>query len=373
MTPIDDNVAFQAMVSLLRQSPEKVMLFLLGYGADRFEREIPDLARVSGVPEGRLRELLAEARQGDSATSPRVPEQHVVTKALLARWCDQTKDGPRMGHYSLEYGPRPPTSPTSVAKLTNFVKFDSQRTEKLWGLTESGLPAALAAADAGTLFTSPAQVRTIKDAIALHYARSLDVLDGHDDLWREGLEVAKGRFLEDPEHLSHVYFLKTGIHLPLTATSAHELIADELVQRTRDLFSSGVAFRFRVVDLFNAASVVVAGAGLELLRPQNGSEFVIGDVPVITTDRSGHHQGISAGVPIGSAATVFLPLGPYLGVALGPRDQDVDLGADYVERLNTWEVQAAHRGVFTRVGSPLIAWAATIRPPSQGAQSAKSS
>ncbi|MDA8359441.1 MAG: DUF4238 domain-containing protein [Actinomycetota bacterium] len=373
MTPVADNVAFQAMVGLLQQSPEKVMLFVLGYGDNRFEREIPDLARVSGVPEGRLRELLAEARQGNSATSPTVPEQHVVTRALLARWCHQTKDGPRMGHYSLEYGPRPPTSPTSVAKLTNFVKFDSQRTESLWGLTESRLPDALAAADAGTLFTAPSHVGTIKDMIALHYARSFEVLDGHEDIWREGLEVAKRRFLEDPEHLSHVYFLKTGLHLPLTATSAHELVADELVQRTRDLFSSGVAFRFRVVDLFNAASAVVAGAGLQLLRTQSGFEFLIGDVPVITTDRSGNHQGISAGVPIGSAATVFLPLGPHLGVALGPRNEDVTIGVDHVLRLNTWEVQAARRGVFTRVGSPLITWAATIRPPSHGPQSSQPS
>jgi len=85
---------------------------------------------------------------------------------------------------------------------------------------------------------------------------------------------------------------------------------------------------------------------------------------VITTDRSGHHRGIDAGVPIGSASVVAMPLSPTLLVSLAKTDSDRPLPADYVERLNTWQIEAAKRSVFTRQGSPLVAWAAAVRPPS---------
>jgi hypothetical protein len=108
---------------------------------------------------------------------------------------------------------------------------------------------------------------------------------------------------------------------------------------------------------------LIRSAGLEVLRPPAGSEFLIGDVPVITTDATGHARGVAAGVPIGSAALVAMPLGPRLLAALGPKDLYAELGANYVERLNTWQIEAAKWAVYFRPGSPCESLAAQVRPP----------
>ena len=363
VAPTEENRSFQMMADLLRTRSRRCDGPSPGLWRRSLRAGDPGPGKSVRHPRGRAGAASRRSTPRSDAASPTVRNQHVVSRALLARWCDLTKDGPRMGHYSLEFGARPLTSPKSVAKLTDFVKFDSEATERLWNLTERVLPEALAAAQDGTLFRSPQHVKTLKETIALHYARSFEVLDTHDEIWTQGLEVARARFLKDPKYLSRVHYLKTGMYLPATATEAQRVMADGLLQHTRDLFVSGVAFRFRVVRMFNQVSTLVARAGLQLLRPEGNAEFLIADVPAITTDASSNHQSIRAGVPIGSAASVFLPLGPHLGVGLGPRDEDLQVNSGQVERLNTWEVLAARHGVFMRAGSPLATWVATIRPP----------
>ncbi len=68
-------------------------------------------------------------------------------------------------------------APGAVGKLENFVKIDSRETEQLWGLTEQDLPAAIKAARTRRVLQNPKHVAVIKDAIALHFARSLDTLE----------------------------------------------------------------------------------------------------------------------------------------------------------------------------------------------------
>ena len=50
-------------------------------------------------------------------------------------------------------------------------------------------------------------------------------------------------------------------------------------------------------------------------------------------------------------------------VALGPKDLYAELDAKYVERLNTWQIEAAKLAVYFRPGSPCEPLAAQIRPP----------
>jgi hypothetical protein len=310
-----------------------------------------------------LNELADEARLGSDPNAPKINDQHLVSQALLREFCTTTPNGPRMGHYSTEYGSRPDVSPHSVAKLDGFVKIDSKRTEEVWGRVETNLPAAISAAHAGNLFSHPEHEATIKDALALHYARSFDVKEHYDALWYAFLAAKTTALRNDPELLDQLHRLKTGSSTTPTAAE-QEAIIGEFLAGTANLVNSGVMFRYRVVYYFKAASALVANAGLELLRAPTGSEFLIGDVPVITTDRSGHRRGIEAGVPIGSAKVVAMPLSPTLLVSLAKTDSDQVLPAEYVERLNTWQIEAAKRSVFTRQSSPLVAWAATVRPRS---------
>ncbi len=355
---------YEFLADMLRGAhPENAILYILGYGLARFESEIPAVAATTGMAEEDLHELADEARLGSDPSAPKINDQHLVSQALLREFCTTTSNGPRMGHYSTEYGARPDVSPHSVAKLDGFVEIDSKRTEEVWGRVETNLPAAIATAQAGRLFSSPEHVATIKDAIALHYARSFDVKEHYDTLWKAFLAAKTAGLRSSTELVDQLHRLKTGSTTAPTAAE-REAIIGEFLSGTANLVNSGVMFRYRVVYYFKAASALIANAGLELLRAPTNSEFLIGDVPVITTLRSGHRRGIEAGVPIGSASVVAMPLGPTLLVSLAKTDSDQVLPAEYVERLNTWQIEAAKRSVFTHQGSLLVAWAAKVRPRS---------
>jgi len=355
-------LAFQQLALLLPGPPENAVIFILSYGITRFEIEMPDFAKATGMSEADLWELADEAHLGSDPKAEKRDDQHLVSQALLRQFCTPTSNGPRMAHYSIQFGDRPDVSPQSVAKLDQFVRIDSKRTEEVWGKVETNLSAAIAAAEAGNLFSHPEHVATIKDAIALHYARSFDVKDLYEGLWPVFLDAKRAELRGDPGRLEHLHRLRTGGTTAPSDAEREELI-EEFVAGADNLQRSGIAFRCRVVYYFRTASSLVANAGLELHRAPAGSEFLIGDVPVITTDTSGHHRGIAGGTPIGSASLVAMPLSPTLLVALAQSDSYHVLQAEYVERLNTWQVEAAKRSVFMRQGSPLVGWPKTVRPP----------
>jgi hypothetical protein len=359
--PSGKPAAFAFMLTLLAQSPENVALFVLGYGLADFRMDVAAFAAASGIPEADLYEIADSAEQGQDDNSPKRSDQHVVSRVVLRRFGDPTTK--LIGNHSIQYGLRKPTGPGGLGWVKDFVKIDSAATEGLWGTTESKLPDALAAADTQTVFDSTEHVATIKKAIALHYGRSIDVLDQYEDLWQQMLATKRAGLNASAAATDAIFTLKTGDATGKPDDAMRESLAKEWMQRLTDIYETGVGFRFRVQHNFREATAMITSAGLEVLRPPSGSEFLIGDVPVITTDATGHVRGIAAGIPIGSAATVAMPLGPRLLVALGPKNIYAELDAKYVERLNTWQIQAAKRAVYFRPGSPCEPLAAQVRPP----------
>lgn len=357
--------AFQLLAQLLRQAPDKAALFILGYDLDLFDTEIPDFAAATGMSETELRQLADAARKGQDPEQPRVHEQHLVSKALLRQFGGRTAAGLLVGRSALKWGQGKLVAPRSVAKLIDFVQIDSRSTEAVWGKTESNLPSALEAALTGALFADSNKVQTIKDTIALHYARSYAVIESHNDIWRDGLEAGRQRLRSRPELLDAWSSMKTGASASPASSESREQVLAEVTARARDLHEQGSAFRFSVVGLFESARQLLSGAGLQLLRPATGSELLIGDSPVTTSDATGRRRGIAEGVPIGSATHVFMPLGPHLGVALAASDQDIQLRSDQVQRLNRWEIEAAHHDVFMRPGSGLEDFTEKVRPPTR--------
>lgn len=357
-------LAFQQLAGLLPGPTENAVIFITSYGVAAFRRELSDFVAATGMSQADLEELADEAERGSDPSAPKVRDQHLVSKTLLEQWCDTTSQGPRMGHYSLDFGARPDTSPVSVAKLENFVNIDSRRVEEVWGTVETDL--AVAAAESGTLFDQPKLVETIKDAIVVHYARSFDIKEMYDGLWPDFRGAKKAQWLSRPDLLDQLHEARTGDSSGLKTDAEREAMAASMVAGADALFQSGVSFRWRVVFYFRIARQIVGPASLELLRTPPGCEFIIGDVPVITTDVSGHSRGVKAGVAIGNAATAAMPLSPHLMVALAPYNSDNCLIAPLqVERFNEWQIEAAKRGLFMRSGSPLMTWVESVRPPAK--------
>ena len=287
-------IPLQRLAQLLQQDGERVtgraVLFASAVGLDVVEGRMSDLVAASGVGAQRLQEIVDIGRQALSTTSPRVHEQHLVSKVLLRQFCMPTPHGDRLLSHSLQYGHALLRAPRGVAKQKDFVKIDSRETERVWGLTEQALPDALAAARTRRIFKSPKYVALIKDAIALHFARSLDVRQVDNALQERLLVTQREAFLADKQGMEALFYLKYHLHPP-ASEKAREIIADDFLSTTTRLLSSGTYFRLRVVDMFHAAREMTESLGLQIMSPQRG-EFLIGDVPAIPIDVARGARGL---------------------------------------------------------------------------------
>lgn len=249
-----------------------------------------------------------------------------------------------------------------MGKLTDFVKIDSEATEQLWGRTEQDLPAAIKAARTRRVLSNPGHVAVIKDAIALHFARSRDTLESVEKNWQETLARARAAYLADQPAMEQLFRHKHGYWASGPAVA--EEIADDLLSAATALNRNGAYFRLRVVDIFEEARRMAAAARLEIIWSRRGqSQFLLSDVPAITVGAGGQALGIPGGVPFGDATTVFLPLSPTRLAALSRTDRFQAVGASAVSQANARQVAKARHYVYMHPGSGLDAFVASQRPP----------
>lgn len=346
--PLSEPV-LDTLVSILKKSPEhwneSIALFALGIGLDSFEASISQVAKLTQFSESHFQEIVNLAREVDQGNLPKVKRQHLISQVLQREW--EVGKGKGVSRYSLEAGLNPgghPWPTKEIGSLPDFVKVDSQKTENVWNETEKDAPYALEKAKTQTLFQSQndKHVTTIKNLVALHYARSYTVWKNHDQTWNRANIQNE---IDDQVSLSK--------DIP-------ELKKD-VKAKIEQLSNSGIVFRFRIVDLFEGAKHAVANAGFRILRPESGSEFLIGDVPVIISVVPGQRDTC----PIGNAAEIYLPLGPELAVVIdmtNSQDSYVEINSDDVERYNRWEVEAAIHDIIMRPGSYLERFPEILRP-----------
>jgi hypothetical protein len=82
--------------------------------------------------------------------------------------------------------------------VNDFLTFASGFLEKLWKKTEDQMRGALLAVDAGTVMSSERHSATIKDTIALHFARSLATRQVSEQLWQRVVLQERTRWLRTP-------------------------------------------------------------------------------------------------------------------------------------------------------------------------------
>jgi hypothetical protein len=133
----------------------RAVLFASVVGFNVVEQRKADLAAISGVSAARIQQIVDTGRQALSTASPVRPDQHVVSQALLRRFCIPTSQGDRLLSYNLQFGDTRLLPTRQVGKLENFVKIDSEETEQLWARTEQELPAAIDAARTRRVLRNP--------------------------------------------------------------------------------------------------------------------------------------------------------------------------------------------------------------------------
>ncbi len=368
--PLSDPVRIN-LIDTLRLAPphwrHSICLFAICLGIDRFEASIDQIAdphtRWSGEE---LREIVDDVRHATDSGLPRIQRQHLVSRVLQRQWL--TPQSELLSWYSIHRGLNPGgrgNISENLMYLRNFVSVDAKTTEDFWKETEDELPTIFESIELGTIFRNDQLVAKLRDLVIVHFARSFEVREVHNSTWQSGIRTYTESLQSNPRNLDRLFTLKRG-HAPdpENALAARQEIINDFTGCSRQLFSSGLAFRFRILDLFEGSRLGWANSGIRILRPQANSEFLIGDAPVIQIDRDHTRRAMSLNQP-DNIQQMFLPIGPNFAVLLDRNDSNngyEDISSDAVKRYNTWEVEAAERAIVMRMGSYLEHFPETIRP-----------
>jgi hypothetical protein len=97
-----------------------------------------------------------------------------------------------------------------------------------------------------------------------------------------------------------------------------------------------------VCDRFDAMEVGI------LIPSSPLKEFLIGDVPVVTFNRTTGAAGLAEGVTVDEADEIYMSVGPRLVVSVGGPNGRHVIGDDDVDTMNQLQIRAANDTVFHR-------------------------
>lgn len=348
-------------------APELKPVTLLAYDIDAFERDAALFSAQLGIPVDELLEIAAEARAGSDPTADKRPGQHVVSRSALAAWCTGTSR--RAGDqliwpYSLDNGPETPIDPTDVGKVTHFVQVDSVRTEQAWETVENTLRDDVRRLAVSPNLNDPRLVEKVKKIVALHWARSIETRDAIEAMSSRTVATKKAEYQQQPEKVDELYRMKPGNTAKVLSESERNDFVDEFLARSQWIFTSGTYFRFDVVYLFRAALEQMERLKVQILRAPTGSEFLVGDTPVIKLDEHGVPRGRKNPIAIRQAVSVLMPLSPRFMVVLDNLSRDFTISAADVRKYNSWQLGQASSHVFMHpTATSLMTWVENTRPP----------
>jgi hypothetical protein len=302
----------------------------------------------------RLTEIVNQAEETVSASSPTVARQHVISQVVQRKFVGNVPPRGRiLAKYDLTglaWRQLELTGTNGVGYIKDFVPVDSRAAEALWQEVERRLDPAIAAALNGTALADPAHLSILRNAVALHFVRNPQTLAVHNDSFADALANHIDRASSQP--LAAQAFLdKYGLYP--AGPEAMRLGAESMVERLVKLHQDGGLFRLSVQRMFEKVSDRFGVRGVEILTPASAEkEFLLGDVPAITIDRAGTY-GVLHGVTVDDAEKIVMPLTPRLLVAIGPSDGARAIADDEVDSYNEMQVRAAREYVLFRPGANL--------------------
>jgi hypothetical protein len=309
-------------------------------------------------------QLVARIAQLASNDGQPITRQHVISKVVLKQFARPTGTPPtlKLCRFALARGVGREVTTGGAGYVENYVRVASRSAEALWGTVETRLDDAIAACLRGSAFDEPAHVDTIKDALALHYARSLATKQVHEDAVHAATARSVVRIrTERLPRMREVFVEHYGREPSDDELGNIERTMSEGVKQQLDV---DAMFRANLVQLFERARELVRSHALEVACPAGG-EFLIGDVPALALVPISGSAGIRRG-GLYDASAVVMPLGPQLMVSTGAVDQLVVLTEEAVRVLNRAQVEAAISHVHFRIGSQLEDFVTLIpRPQNQ--------
>jgi hypothetical protein len=286
---------------------------------------------------------------------PHITGQHVTSKLVMKRFAAPAgQDKGLVCYISLDHPDQAyMRGPAGCGKVDDFLTFASGFLEKLWKKTEDQMHDALLAVDAGTVLSSERHSATIKDAIALHFARSLATRQVSEQLWRQVVLQERTRWLRTPAGRRELQRLfRRRYKLDAAGPAALEIMLDEILALSMEMWNSGAKFAEGIEYMHDHAQAWLRTQQLEILTPGSG-EFLMGDVPALTVQRGVPRVGVLGGIALHDASSVFMPLGPRHVAGLGRVPQTAELSSAQVNEVNAALMLGAMERVYMRPGSGL--------------------
>jgi hypothetical protein len=301
----------------------------------------------------------------DAALGQRTRRFHLVSQVVLRQFCD---DRHLLIPFSLARRKTGrPIGPDGVCWESRIYPRDVQAFENVWKASEDRLREAFDAIESRTILANGRLMDILRDCLAIHLARS-NVLMRVDDLAmrksRPGIEQWAA---DDPRLIARYRQEHHGLYPTLQEARryAARMVDDELsrIEATPDLAD-------RFLAIYAVATKHVNGHPIEIGLAQEG-EFLIGDAPA-QSYRTGHPGvGPLGGVPWGKASTFMMPLGRRYVMGLGRAPAYLDLDRSMVDRLNAYQVVAAHKQVVWHPDADFrsfVSGALDARPPAEATQ-----
>jgi hypothetical protein len=293
---------------------------------------------------------------------PPVRNQHVVSKVLLKGFAAPGRKGSgwQLTPYDVAHNRELRSrSLRECGKTENFLAFASGSAENHWATTvENKLGDAVAAARRGELLSDRHLVDVIKDAIALHIARSHHYMAVHNESVARTVEEVRRETLRTREPMLRDEFRRR-YGLDAAGPEALGMIVDPPIAEWLELHEQGALVRVTMEETFERTRVALRPMNLEVCHTAAGGELLISDSPAHTV-RYADDGAATLGVAIGDAHAIVMPVAADCVVAIGPEDLVGQLDPEAVERLNLWQILVAHRYVYYRPRSPLGAFVASV-------------
>jgi len=292
-------------------------------------------------------DVLKRISELELETDGHVANQHILSKPVLKGFAAPGGKGKGWQLYSFDLrypnNVLKPKGLSACGSIKDYVQFASASAEQLWGLTETKLPAALDAVKNGRLFDTQEHVDTIRDCIALHYARSIAAHEMHYRVFVKVLVVQKNDLLSHPDFLAWLYYKRHGLYP--AGIQAYEHIVDELFAPSVERAGKGQFLRTSVERFFKSARTRLSSFGLEIAVAKEG-EFLIGDTPVLTMRKGYTSIGPLEGIPLGDADYIIMPLGRRHAVGVAKTNGYREVTQQDVEYNNLLQVRAARRRLY---------------------------
>lgn len=230
-----------------------------------------------------------------------------------------------------------------------FDEHDPVGSEERWGEVEVRVPSLYSALQAGTPADDPEVEATVRNLLALHWARSSAMKVAHQEVMERVLRRSIQNLARYPALLEREMLRLTGLHAssPQALQWFNEEVHHRAVRENSEMWWSA-----RNAHNFVEARRMMSKWSVQVAHAPDGCEFIISDAPVITIKVGHEGFGPHQGVALGDAAEICMPLSPQVMVALGPEPKAISLAPEVVERYNDLQIRARTRWLGCRPSGP---------------------